>query len=62
MTIEIYMPLLKGKFDPVRFNAAKLAEGLCGSAWDEMDEDTRRVVIDKAQSALDQMWREGIIE
>ena len=56
------MPLLKGKFDPARFNAVKLAEGLCGSAWDEMDEDSRRVVIDKAQAALDQMWREGIIE
>ena len=56
------MPLLKGTFDPERFNAVELAERLSGSDWFEMSGDAKQAVIDKAQFALDAMWREGIIQ
>ena len=56
------MPLLKGKFDPAKFNAVRLAQEMCGGEWEEMSDAARQVIIDKAQQALDTFWREGVIQ
>jgi hypothetical protein len=58
----VLMPILKGKFDPKRLNAVNLAIQLCADEWQEMSDDARQLMIDKAQYALDAMKRDGTIE
>ena len=66
------MPLLEGKFDPVRFNAVTLAPVLYENVreysaplWDSLTvtetSDPKRHWIDVAQNVLDQLWHSGVI-
>ena len=61
------MPLLKGRFDPKRFNAVTLAIELhkAEDGWIQfknLSEANKQIAIDVCQQILDSLWNQGIIE
>ena len=63
------MPLLEGKFDPLRLNAVTVAPLLFRDpatpeigGYDDLTEELRQPWIDLAQAVLDDLWHMGVIQ
>jgi len=56
------MPLLLGKFDPLRLNATQLAALWTESEGGWQTETERIALVDRFQALLDQLWHTGVIK
>jgi hypothetical protein len=59
------MPLLQGKFDPLRFNSTTLAKWIyeadTGCPWNEASEADKMNFIDYSQHLIDDLAQMGVI-